>query len=37
VLGDGLAIVIVEADSGRRVRRIRPPEMDLYPIDWTGS
>ena len=36
VLGDGLAIVIVDARTGRRVRRIRAPGMDLYPIDWTA-
>jgi Tol biopolymer transport system component len=37
VFGDGLAIVIVDARTGRRVRRIRAPGMDLYPIDWTAG
>jgi Tol biopolymer transport system component len=37
VFGDELAIVIVDAGSGRRVRRIPAPGMDLYPIDWTAG
>lgn len=37
VLGEGLAIVIVDADSGHRVRRIPASGMDLYPIDWTAE
>jgi Tol biopolymer transport system component len=37
VIGDGIAIVIVDAGSGRRVRRIPAPGMDLYPIDWTAE
>ena len=37
LLGDSIAIVIVEADTGDFVRRIRPPGIDLYPIDWTGG
>jgi Tol biopolymer transport system component len=37
VLGGGIAIVIVDAGSGHRVRRIPAPGMDLYPIDWTAE
>ena len=36
-IGDGIAIVIVDAGSGDLVRRIRAPGMDLYPIDWTAE
>jgi Tol biopolymer transport system component len=37
VLGDGLAIVIVDARSGHRVRRITATGMDSFPIDWTAN
>jgi Tol biopolymer transport system component len=37
VTGDEIAIVIVDADSGRRVRRITAPGMDLFPIDWAAD
>ena len=37
VFGDGLAIVILDAQTGRRVRRIKVPGMDLYPFDWTAG
>jgi len=36
-IGDGIAIVIVDAGSGHVVRRIPAPGMDLYPIDWTAE
>jgi Tol biopolymer transport system component len=36
-IGDGIAIVIVDAGSGDRVRRIPAPGMDLYSIDWAAE
>ncbi len=36
-IGDGIAIVIVDAGSGDLVRRIPAPGMDLYPIDWAAE
>lgn len=37
VFGQGEMIVIVDADSGRRVRRVPMPEMVDYAIDWTAE
>ena len=36
-IGDGIAIVIVDAGSGDLVRRVSAPGMDLYPIDWAAD
>jgi Tol biopolymer transport system component len=36
VFGDALAIVVVDANSGRLVKRIAVPDMDNYAFDWSS-